>query len=158
MISEPCRRRKKKEKIKQIKKTNLQQGRKRFLHGLHLRGEMALRSIRELLLTECRASENHFSLLQLVLVQWRFIRISYRVNREGLMPTGKIKKSFWSVQLPSDAKNQPLLTKMGWSLSQMLVGFFFRTCFHRFRNKKKWMYSEGWFQAITIRSLVSQRL
>lgn len=41
------------------------------------------------------------------------------------MPTGKIKKSFWSVQLPSDAKNQPLLTKMGWSLSWMLVGDFF---------------------------------
>lgn len=143
MIPEPCRRRKKKEKIKQIKKTNLQQGRKRFLHWLHLRGEMALRSIRELLLTECRASENHFSLLQLVLVEWRFIRISYRVNREGLMPTGKIKKSFWSVQLPSDAKNQPLLTKMGWSLSQMLVGFFFPDMFSQIQKQEKMDVQRG---------------
>lgn len=97
MIPEPCRRRKKKrkKKIKQIKNlTCSAQGRKKFLHGLRLKGGggcMALRSIRKLLLTKCRARENHFQ-LQLVLVEWRFIRISYRVNREGLMPTGKKKK------------------------------------------------------------------
>lgn len=90
MIPEPCRRRKKtKKKIKQIKNlTCSAQGRKKFLHGLRLRGGDAWPCV---LLTKCNARENHFQ-LQLVLVEWRFIRISYRVNREGPMPTGKKKK------------------------------------------------------------------
>lgn len=95
MIPEPCRRRKKRKKNKQIKNlTCSAQGRKKFLYGLRLKGGgvhgLAF-YIRELLLTKCIARENHFQ-LQLVLVEWRFIRISYRVNREGLMPTGKKKK------------------------------------------------------------------
>lgn len=156
MIPEPCRRRKKRKKNKQIKNlTCSAQGRKKFLYGLRLKGGgvhgLAF-YIRELLLTKCNARENHFQ-LQLVLVEWRFIRISYRVNREGLMPTGKKKNSAWSVQLSIGARNQLLLIKIRLSTSKMLVVFFFlsgHVFVYRFKNKKKWMYSEGCFQIITI--------
>lgn len=41
------------------------------------------------------------------------------------MPTGKKKKSFWSVQLSIGARNQLLLIKIRLSTSKMLVVSFF---------------------------------